>query len=239
MSTTPAPEVPPSAPLEGGRPPSGHAEATRRERRQAWLSSWGTFIAGIAAAIGLILSAVATFVSVAAYHSQSDAAKQQAEDEQMQQVKSVTISASGSKYYVANNSDKPITQISVALPFSEPSPNSKEGHLLVFALFSMPSIPACTVRSIDAGEALKLVHADEGFDLNPNMTVAPDAVMAESGEVEFMDESGHLWWLLGAGIMPGALVSEGDVLKNPSAKRYPAAGQAFAPPVAAPGCQNS
>lgn len=63
------------------RPSGPRSEPVREkaERRQAWLSAWGTFLAGAAALFTLLTAAASTYVAYATYQDQR---RQDAQDRQ-------------------------------------------------------------------------------------------------------------------------------------------------------------
>ncbi|GAA1141884.1 hypothetical protein GCM10009577_77530 [Streptomyces javensis] len=173
------------------RPPAGRGGSSRRARGD-WLNSWGTFISAIAAAIGLLVSGVATWAAVEALNEQRADARQEDElraREQASQV-SVWLEDDGSPFdgvvAVANYSVYPIERWGLYfLIDSDPARDRESWNGSPTSIGIGKSIPPCTRALID------LTKFRRGVDLNDS-SLDPSRKINARGIV-FMDAQGEEW----------------------------------------------
>ncbi|MFD0056991.1 hypothetical protein ACFVHR_25090 [Streptomyces sp. NPDC127168] len=168
------------------------------ERRTAWLSSWGAFASAIAAVVGLVVSAVATYYTGLALRDQQAINKEQNEREHRSQALQVGFWYTNSQpnkgevAVVSNRSPDAIYQLTVRFTFVKwPSdPNSaKESSLKVHevkAEYTSASLPPCTQLVFTK----KTLHA--AFDLLAKRADA-DVEQPLSTALSFEDAQGAKW----------------------------------------------
>ncbi len=126
------------------------------ERRAAWLSSWGTFASAIAAVVGLVVSALATYYTGLALRDQQATNRDQNAREHRSQALQVGFWYTNSQVnkgevaVVSNRSPDAIYQLTVRFTFPEwpsgPIPAKESGLKLheVKAEYTSASLPPCT-----------------------------------------------------------------------------------------------
>ncbi|WP_329173218.1 hypothetical protein [Streptomyces sp. NBC_01477] len=183
---------------DGGEAPSVE-EVSAQVRRREWISSWGPFLAGIAATLGLVLSSIATFVSVATLNDQRRSTQDQDKREQLQLSKSVSYWVDGSNFYIANQSDAPITSVDALVEFANIQKETKEDEPAVAVQVIFPSIPACTLAGFDLKAYAKSWKAEPG---QIEKLAVPDPQEMAAPDVFFHDVNGNNWRLTWEGVAP-------------------------------------
>lgn len=214
-----------ATPPPDGAPMDHEPRALARERRLVWLSSWGTFIAGMASALGLIFSAVATFLALAAYQNQTHQAQQsaqqaaqQAADKKNEQAQKVKTWSSGSTSYISNSSEDPIYEVSISPIVIHIGSSSK------LTVLHFSSIPPCTVQSITS-------PVPPSKDANREPPVNLDGVWTLYWSmVWFTDSQGQSWGdTMGPGLGGGPWsrttptvgpVNDLETIDDPTGKNY-------------------
>ena len=113
MGATPS-EEPPSEATESPDP-AARGDQDGAPDRQAWLSAWGTFLAGVAAFLTLITAAASTYVAVATYHDQQRKDAQERRDAQEAFAKSVDLWETSGRVYLENRNIAVARRVQIAV----------------------------------------------------------------------------------------------------------------------------
>jgi hypothetical protein len=141
-------------------------------RRSTIFAQWGTFIAGVATAVGLVFVAVGTYLTAAALEDQRDQQHQQEQQDRRAQATQVAAWQDNSgNFFIENRSLDPLYSIGIELDF---------GNRLVDYFRLLESFPPCTRLQITRDDIMDNLHGDsEGW------------ISMES--ISFYDAEGEAW----------------------------------------------
>ena len=168
------------------------------ERRATWLSSWGTFVSAVAAAVGLIFTGVVTYFSAAAVVDQQALTKEQQQRDRQSQASQVGFWYANGKpnkddiAVVSNRSPDALYELVVSFTFLKWPPDLEDKAVHgandreVKAEYFTASIPPCTRRIFNK----KAMHT--AFDrLAKNTHI--DVEQPVSTVLVFRDAQGVQW----------------------------------------------
>jgi hypothetical protein len=165
------------------------------------MSARGTWIAGIAAAIGLVVSAVSTVYTGLAFNNQTDQQREQSATDNAKQAArlnaylSPATKTTGELAVIDNTSGLPAYAVKIGIATRTESASAKKAMTAVNEInLLVGTVLPCTKVTVDLRAAIAMVkptaftHAKGAF----RSATSPEA--KDGLVVQFYDAAGKLWW---------------------------------------------